>query len=532
MNILIQGSGRSFEVHYSLCKVLLDEYPNAKFGYFSSSTQTMSLFKNSIKPLFQTYSPYNFDAKFDYESNINLIREFENYSGKSIWKMIAADRAIGWHDDLGNYGTYIEKCYRSDRKYLINEVACSIREMSAMFNDFKPDIFIPAKAMGDVSVFILEALCIKSGVEYILPEYSRVSNLYRISNCIMDLSPVITNDFHTLMISEEINSNKRGAKLFDEMTTNSKNIQSFDKDFMKTYNLAERNNIFNSYNLLKKFIYAISSDLFHFIKKCIKLIKKPSFKFSTIWHKFKLSLTLRSQKFSNSRVVLDKSFGELPERQQKYLYFPLYNIPEYSSNFMSTMWVDIVSVIGILAKSVPIDWIIVVKEHPTSIVYNFREKNFYDKISRIPNVIFAPVLSDSKQLISNAELVFVTVGTSGWEAILNGVPVLSPVENFWDCMQLSRKSSDIESLHDDIKQAVTDNNKINQAERRKRVACFLEALIKNSFTISNPEVFAYYYQGTKEQYSLQGIELGRGIIKFLKKSNIDKSIGNKKFFCI
>ena len=121
---------------------------------------------------------------------------------------------------------------------------------------------------------------------------------------------------------------------------------------------------------------------------------------------------------------------------------------------------------------------------------------------------------------------------SGWEAILNGVPVLSPVENFWDCMQLSRKSSDIESLHDDIKQAVTDNNKINQAERRKRVACFLEALIKNSFTISNPEVFAYYYQGTKEQYSLQGIELGRGIIKFLKKSNIDKSIGNKKFFCI
>ena len=234
--------------------------------------------------------------------------------------------------------------------------------------------------------------------------------------------------------------------------------------------------------------------------------------------------------YSNKKVALDKSFGKLPDDGQKYLYFPLYNIPEYSSNFQSTMWLNIVSVVEALSKSIPGDWIIVLKEHPTGLEHNYRQKDFYDQLNRIPNVEFAPPLTNGNNLIENAELVFVTVGTSGWEAILKGIPVLSPVECFWDCMDLSHRSSDIESLHEDIKKAVENNKRISASEREKRITVFLQALLSNSFSISDPEVFSYYYEGTQEQYYKQGEELAEGFIKYFEKTYIYKSDGKKNYF--
>ena len=194
------------------------------------------------------------------------------------------------------------------------------------------------------------------------------------------------------------------------------------------------------------------------------------------------------------------------------------------------MWLNIISVVEALSKSIPGDWIIVLKEHPTGLEHNYRQKDFYEQLSRIPNVEFAPPLVNGDKLISNAELVFVTVGTSGWEAILKGVPVLSPVECFWDCMGLSHTSSDIENLHEDIKKAVDENKKISTSEREKRIIIFLEALLENSFPISDPEVFSYYYEGTQEQYYKQGSELADGFIKYFEKTQVHKSNDKKNYF--
>ena len=259
-------------------------------------------------------------------------------------------------------------------------------------------------------------------------------------------------------------------------------------------------------------------------------IKEEKIDLKERFYVFKLRIECSSQRYLNKRVALDKSFGKLPDDGQKYLYFPLYNIPEYSSNFQSTMWLNIVSVVEALSKSIPGDWIIVLKEHPTGLEYNYRQKDFYHQLNRIPNVEFAPPLTNGNNLIKNAELVFVTVGTSGWEAILQGVPVLSPIKFFWDCMDLSHRSSDIETLHEDIKEAVEKNKKIIASEREKRITFYLEALLSNSFPISDPEVFQYYHEGKKEQYYKQGQELAEGFIQYFEKTNIRENISSKNYF--
>ena len=44
---------------------------------------------------------------------------------------------------------------------------------------------------------------------------------------------------------------------------------------------------------------------------------------------------------------------------------------------------------------------------------------------------------------------------------------------------------------------------LTDEEREHKLICYLEALSRNSFEISDPEVFSYYYQGQEEQYSKQ-----------------------------
>jgi hypothetical protein len=523
MKVLIECATRNYQVYYKLCQVLHQKYPEAEFGYFSTLAKTNTIFEDSEDPEFNIYDPFN-QANFisDYESNMTLIREFESYSGITIWKMIAADREIGWNDHVGNYGTYVEEKFRRDREYLMATVASEIRGISQMFNDFKPDILIPAQCMGSVAVLILEGMCKKSGVHYLLPTSSRISNLHRITENSMCLSSVIDRDYHLLIKNNEIDSCSKGKKLHDDIKEDFSNLGNFDADYLETYGLFEINNKMDSLRLFSEYLLDLLTDVKFLLGRCLKIVTGDILNLKNILYIYKLRIKLRSLGYANKKVVLNKSFGQLPSDKQKYLYFPLYNIPEYSSNFLSTMWLNILSVVEALSKSIPGDWIILLKEHPTGLEHNYRQKDFYDQLNRIPNVEFAPVLANGNSLIANAELVFVTVGTSGWEAILKGIPVLSPVECFWDCMGLSYRSSDIETLHEDIRRAVDFNNKITATERERRVVAFLQALVDNSFPISDPEVFSYYYEGTQDQYYEQGQELAEGFIQYFEKTEINK----------
>jgi len=531
MKILLELANRNAEVYLSLCMALKRKYPDLEFACFSSDISTTKIFEDSKDLRFSIFDPYTENNQtYSHDEDIELIRKYEDFSDLTIWKMIAADRLIGWNDHIGNYPTYINKNLRSDREYVIAKVASEIRGISKMFNDFEPDIFIPAQKMGSISVLILEGMCKASGVHYLIQDISRISNLHRITENAMMQSPEVNKDYHSLMKKNDIQSCSEGKKLHDDIKKDFSNLGNFDTDYLETYGLFEINNWMDSLRLFSEYIL----DLLRHIKllsiNFLNKIKGERINLKERFYVFKLRIECSSQRYLNKRAALDKSFGKLPDDGQKYLYFPLYNIPEYSSNFQSTMWLNIVSAVEALSKSIPGDWIIVLKEHPTGLEYNYRQKDFYHQLSRIPNVEFAPPLTNGNNLIKNAELVFVTVGTSGWEAILQGIPVLSPIKFFWDCMDLSHRSSDIETLHEDIKEAVEKNKKISASEREKRITFYLEALLSNSFPISDPEVFQYYHEGKKEQYYKQGQELAEGFIQYFEKTNIRENISSKNYF--
>jgi len=216
-------------------------------------------------------------------------------------------------------------------------------------------------------------------------------------------------------------------------------------------------------------------------------------------------------------TVSRPNYGRKLPKSQKYLYYPLHISPEYSTLVQGGMLQDQLVIIELLAKSVPADWIIYVKEHPQTILSRLRPRDFFKKLKRIPNVEIAPIDSNTHNIISNSEMVATITGTSGLEAVLRGKPVVgfSDYINVFDGMDLSAKISDLNKLPYLISTEFDRIKLIHNNERARRVKLFLTAMLNNSFWVTHPKVLFYDEIGTDHEYEKCGSELAEGLIKFL-----------------
>ena len=171
--------------------------------------------------------------------------------------------------------------------------------------------------------------------------------------------------------------------------------------------------------------------------------------------------------------------------------------------------------IELVAKSIPFDWKVYVKEHPGTLVARTRPLSFYKRLKKIPNVAIVPIDADMHTLIINAQMVAVITGTSGWEAILRDKPLITFADNVWDVLELSRKCCNVETLSKDIYDEFSRIKDICPNERKKRIVSFLAAILEHSFEVSYPNQFVYTELGTQEEYKILGQETAEALKKHL-----------------
>ncbi|MEA1867000.1 MAG: hypothetical protein U9N19_02705 [Thermodesulfobacteriota bacterium] len=125
-----------------------------------------------------------------------------------------------------------------------------------------------------------------------------------------------------------------------------------------------------------------------------------------------------------ARGLIKDSLFVKPEELPKagFAYFPLHMEPEASTMVIAPMHSNQMAIIEALAKSLPLDMYLLVKEHTPML--GLRPKGFYERLSRIPRVFLASPYMDSASLIKKAALTCVITGTAAWEAILLEKPAL------------------------------------------------------------------------------------------------------------
>ena len=113
---------------------------------------------------------------------------------------------------------------------------------------------------------------------------------------------------------------------------------------------------------------------------------------------------------------LDKHLVKDVNLTKKFIYYPLHIEQERSTLIATPFYTNDIEFVKNIAKSIPIDYELYIKEHPSQLTRHWRDKNFYQKLSSIPNVTVIHPHSSSIDLVKNCSMVITRSGTVALEA--------------------------------------------------------------------------------------------------------------------
>ena len=122
-----------------------------------------------------------------------------------------------------------------------------------------------------------------------------------------------------------------------------------------------------------------------------------------------------------------------PDLGTNYVYFALHFQPERSTVPMGLTFGDQLLALSVVADCLPPGWLVYVKEHPRQFHQEnvrgsmARSRDFYNSLLSIrpDRVRLVSINTPSDSLIRNSRCVGTIAGTTGWEAIRSGVPVMA-----------------------------------------------------------------------------------------------------------
>lgn len=164
----------------------------------------------------------------------------------------------------------------------------------------------------------------------------------------------------------------------------------------------------------------------------------------------------RYLKFIKSNAI---QFKEL--KNKKYIIYPLQLEPESSTLVHGRWFHDQVKVIELIAKNLPADTILIVKEHLPSI--GRRPSRLYKKINDYHNVFFIAENVDIYQLIKYSRGVALISSTMGIEALLLNKPVLAFGIRYYNVSCNVFEACDFRNLKDVIQQFLNHQFDVDNA---------------------------------------------------------------------
>tara|TARA_Y100001968_G_C19454442_1_gene771582 strand:- start:25390 stop:26856 length:1467 start_codon:yes stop_codon:yes gene_type:complete len=331
------------------------------------------------------------------------LKSLENkYAVPNLHRFLWADRKLPYKD-------YKESC---------NLIAKSFYFWEETLEYEKPDL-IAAVGYGSLTHMVSHFVARRMGIPILRPIHTRIWNRYFPS---YDLSGFKSCEY---LKSENINYEKAplsSIRLFIEDYRKNAMRPDYELNFDKTHGL-EIGHLYRFFRYIYRFYfsgtYSNDKSKVNPIKKLISVIKpKIKRRFLKIYYKW--------DQFNS---------------EKNYAYFPLHYQPEATTLCDAHYYLNQISLIENLAKSLPIGFTLVVKEHPQML--GNRDIEYYEKIKQIGNVSLISPFEDNFKVISHASIIFTITGTAGLEALLFKKPVITFGDVFYNQCDLVIKAANI-----------------------------------------------------------------------------------------
>jgi len=423
------------------------------------------------------YYPDCYINKSSYD--LKKLEKYEKQYDLNLWLDIFSDRSF--------YKYWID-FYKFTKNEILSIIESSITFFIDILDTFKPDLVLMQSPGENISNLLLYKIANKTGINTITPNLLYVHDKILISNNIDNNE--ISDEFKNL-----INNTNNSSKIYDE-------------DYLKTHSFVKSMNKilsfnYNTRNIFQKFRY--------YIKRMWNepeqlYLNKGKTKLKMIKNRYQSYFKIKKREnFLNSNAI--KSI-----KDEKFFYFPLQSEPEALISIKSPFYSDTVALVENIAKSIPIDSILYVKEHPVQKIKLWRPVDVYQRIIDMPNVKLIHPSVNSQELISKSQAVFCVSGATGFEALFHKKPVILFSNEYYDVHSMIYKARTFAELPNIINHAM-QNIKFDNDE--------LHALIQAS---DNQSISIPYFTMLNDAIVLSSI---------MKDGDVDLTIQNfQKYYDI
>ncbi len=330
----------------------------------------------------------------------------EKYGTPTLWPFVCADRTWCW-DHIDDLKKKIAGCFEFYEQYL---------------NKHKINVIV-CHGFSSMPHYVMYAVAKKLNIKIVTVTSARIDGLNILNGSPLENFSDIFDDIDQHDISDNVRedvacylSKFRKERVVPDYVSLGKKQRQLS--FSAVYNIIIRF-IQYSYNYYIRNVF--SND---------HTKKSP---FIRILHETKNHLN----KFFHRRLISWDNY----DPSQLYVYFPLHVEPEASTMVMGPYYMNQISIIENVAKSLPINKLLFVKEHGSML--GLRKLSYYKSIAKIPNVRLISPSVDSHDIIKNSDLVVTITGTAGLEALFYKKPVITLGSIYYNYCPLVKKMGDI-----------------------------------------------------------------------------------------
>ena len=199
------------------------------------------------------------------------------------------------------------------------------------------------------------------------------------------------------------------------------------------------------------------------------------------------------QKQSRSSF-LNKNLPTSIDHSEKFVYFPLGIDEEHNLLLGAPFYTNQTETIRHVAKSIPINYKLYVKEHPSSVQRYWKNVSDYKEIMNIPNVRLLHYSVPNDELFQNCSLVISTMGSSCLDAAFYGKPSVIFGKMYYSILPSVHHVETLSKLPEIIRSSLQEPVNLQDVKR------FLTIFKKNSvdfdiLAYSLREANAFFHNG-------------------------------------
>lgn len=312
-----------------------------------------------------------------------------------------------------------------------------LRIWIAILRKLRVDIVIIGSVPHRIYDYVICLICQELGITYLMIEQTNLPHLsYGISS-ITDRSRAIRKEYDK--IHSEVSLDPRTEAYLNRIKGSYEDAMPsyFKNKVIKAQNESVARKIYNSLpfnvqtaasiakNAMKGRLFE-ETGLMYFKRPTRHNSDTPDYanQLQTILLQHKVNIAVRQAE------CWYKSNSVKPDLMKPYIYFAAHFQPERSTCPDAGVYHDLYLMVDVLSKSIPNEWYIYYKEHPSIFrvplrIDNPRDTRFYERIRRIPNCVFIDYKTDPFELIDNSMATASARGTAAWEGVLRGVPAIT-----------------------------------------------------------------------------------------------------------